>query len=62
LHDICKTVHCTPPKAAVFRSALINAGYRVSGSHANPLAVKTGELRALFLCLTAGPAVSATML
>jgi tRNA (guanine26-N2/guanine27-N2)-dimethyltransferase len=41
LHDICKTVHCTPPKAATFRSALINAGYRVSGSHANPLAVKT---------------------
>jgi tRNA (guanine26-N2/guanine27-N2)-dimethyltransferase len=34
-------VHCTPPKAAVFRSAIINAGYKVSGSHANPLALKT---------------------
>ncbi|GBF93065.1 tRNA (guanine(26)-N(2))-dimethyltransferase-like [Raphidocelis subcapitata] len=41
LHDVCKTVHCTAPKAQVFRSAIINAGYRVSGSHANPLAVKT---------------------
>ena len=40
-HEICKTVHCTPPKAVVFRSAIINAGYKVSGSHANPLAVKT---------------------
>lgn len=41
MHDMCKTVHCTPPKAEVFRSALINAGFRVSGSHANPLALKT---------------------
>ncbi len=31
----------TPPKSDVFRSALVNAGYRVSGSHACPLAVKT---------------------
>lgn len=34
-------MHCTPPKAQTFRSAIINAGYAVSGSHANPLAVKT---------------------
>ena len=26
LHDVCKTVKCTPPKADVLRSALINAG------------------------------------
>jgi len=26
LHDVCKTVHCTAPKAQVFRSAIINAG------------------------------------
>lgn len=42
LHDVCKTVKCTPPKADVLRSALINAGYRVSSTHANPLGVKTG--------------------
>ncbi|KAG2433178.1 hypothetical protein HYH02_012720 [Chlamydomonas schloesseri] len=41
LHDICKMVRITPPKSDVFRSALVNAGYRVSGSHACPLAVKT---------------------
>jgi tRNA (guanine26-N2/guanine27-N2)-dimethyltransferase len=27
LHDVCKTVHCTAPKAQVFRSAIINAGW-----------------------------------
>lgn len=26
LHDLCRTVRCTAPKAQVFRSALINAG------------------------------------
>jgi tRNA (guanine26-N2/guanine27-N2)-dimethyltransferase len=41
LHELCKSVRATPPKSTVFRSALLNAGYRVSGSHANPLAVKT---------------------
>ncbi len=41
LHDICKTLRCTPPKAQVFKSALANAGYRVGGSHACPLAIKT---------------------
>lgn len=28
LHDLCKTVKSTPPKMEVFRSAIINAGYR----------------------------------
>ncbi|GLC42577.1 hypothetical protein PLESTB_001115800 [Pleodorina starrii] len=41
LHDICKMVRITPPKSDVFRSALVHAGYRVSGSHACPLAIKT---------------------
>ena len=38
---MCKKVKCTPPKGEQIRSAIINAGYRVSGSHANPLALKT---------------------
>eukprot|EP00955_Chlamydomonas_euryale_P058761 357202-Chlamydomonas_euryale.AAC.23 len=40
-HDLCKTARCAPMRLEVLRSALINAGYRVSASHANPLAVKT---------------------
>jgi tRNA (guanine26-N2/guanine27-N2)-dimethyltransferase len=38
---MCRTVRCTPPRAEQLRSAIINAGFRVSGSHANPLALKT---------------------
>ncbi|CAL8462795.1 g2328 [Coccomyxa elongata] len=41
LHAVCKTLHVTPPSGDTVRSALINAGYRVSGSHANPLGLKT---------------------
>lgn len=41
LHDVCKTLKCQSPKMEVMKSAIINAGYRVSGSHANPLAIKT---------------------
>ncbi|PRW58454.1 tRNA (guanine(26)-N(2))-dimethyltransferase 2 [Chlorella sorokiniana] len=41
LHDMCKTLRTSAPRSEVFRSALINAGYRVSGTHANPLGVKT---------------------
>jgi tRNA (guanine26-N2/guanine27-N2)-dimethyltransferase len=41
LHDVCKTLKCQSPKMEVMKSALINAGFRVSGSHANPLAIKT---------------------
>mmetsp|Transcript_27832 Transcript_27832/g.49727 ORF Transcript_27832/g.49727 Transcript_27832/m.49727 type:complete len:523 (-) Transcript_27832:218-1786(-) len=40
-HEMSKTLKCTPPKHELFRSALVNAGYRVSSSHANPLGVKT---------------------
>lgn len=38
---MCRTVRCTPPPAEQLRSAIINAGFRVSGSHACPLALKT---------------------
>ena len=31
LHDMCKTVHCTPPPMDVLRSAIANAGERVGG-------------------------------
>lgn len=43
-YDIHSMSHClrvTPPPMALFRSAVINAGYRVSPAHCNPLAVKT---------------------
>ena len=41
VHELCSTLRCTPPRGELMRSALINAGYRVSGSHATPLALKT---------------------
>lgn len=41
VHDLCKAVRCTPPRVELLRSALVNAGYRVSGTHANPLGLKT---------------------
>ncbi|KAF8010144.1 hypothetical protein BT93_J0945 [Corymbia citriodora subsp. variegata] len=41
LHNLCATLKCTSPSAVVFRSAVINAGYRISGTHVNPLGLKT---------------------
>lgn len=41
LHALAKTVATAPPPADTFRSALVNAGFRVSCTHANPLGVKT---------------------
>ncbi|CAM6032724.1 unnamed protein product [Sphagnum compactum] len=41
LHSMSATLKCTPPSSALFRSAVVNAGYRISGSHANPLGLKT---------------------
>lgn len=41
LHHASSVLKCTPPPAVLVRSALINAGYRVSGTHANPLGLKT---------------------
>lgn len=41
LHSVSSTLKCTPPRHEVFKSALLNAGYRVSGTHCSPLGVKT---------------------
>lgn len=41
IHGMSQCLKVTPPPMALFRSAIINAGYRVSSSHCNPLAVKT---------------------
>lgn len=41
LHSMSATLKCTPPSATLFRSAVVNAGYHISGSHANPLGLKT---------------------
>ncbi|KAG9159810.1 hypothetical protein Leryth_007817 [Lithospermum erythrorhizon] len=41
LHNLSGTLKCTSPSAVIFRSAVINAGYRISGTHVNPLGLKT---------------------
>ncbi|KAI0497661.1 hypothetical protein KFK09_020894 [Dendrobium nobile] len=41
LHSLCGTLKCTSPSAEIFRSAVFNAGYRISGTHVNPLGLKT---------------------
>lgn len=41
MHSLSRTLRCTPPPAETLRSAVLNAGFRVSGSHACPLALKT---------------------
>ncbi|KAJ0261013.1 hypothetical protein HA466_0042170 [Hirschfeldia incana] len=41
LHSLSGTLKCTSPSAAMFKSAVMNAKYRVSGSHVNPLGIKT---------------------
>jgi len=41
LHHVSSVLKCTPPPAVLVRSALINAGYRVSSTHACPLGMKT---------------------
>ncbi|XP_010553959.1 PREDICTED: probable tRNA (guanine(26)-N(2))-dimethyltransferase 2 isoform X2 [Tarenaya hassleriana] len=41
LHGLCATLKCTPPSAVLFRSAVINAGYEISGTHVEPLGLKT---------------------
>ncbi|XP_013635224.1 PREDICTED: probable tRNA (guanine(26)-N(2))-dimethyltransferase 2 [Brassica oleracea var. oleracea] len=41
LHNLCATLKCISPSAAMFRSAVINANYRISGTHVNPLGMKT---------------------
>ena len=41
LHDITRCLKCTPPPASDIRSAIANAGYRVSSTHTNPTGIKT---------------------
>ncbi|BFY98987.1 hypothetical protein BsWGS_02027 [Bradybaena similaris] len=41
LDAVCGVLHCSPPSMKVFRSALLNAGYRVSLSHAAKNSYKT---------------------
>ncbi|KAA3474654.1 putative tRNA (guanine(26)-N(2))-dimethyltransferase 2 [Gossypium australe] len=41
LHNLCATLKCTSPSAVIFRSAVINAGYQISGTHVNPLGLKS---------------------
>ena len=41
IHSMSQCLKATPPPMALFRSAVINAGYRVSPAHCNPLAIKT---------------------
>jgi hypothetical protein len=38
---MCNTVHCTQPPLRTFKSAILNAGYKVSGTHACPDGIKT---------------------
>lgn len=41
LGDLCHTLSCTMPASNIFRAALTNAGYRCSGQHKEPMAIKT---------------------
>jgi len=39
--DFCRTLKCSSPPLHVVQAALINGGYRVSGYHKDPQAIKT---------------------
>ncbi|KAI4346715.1 hypothetical protein L6164_007587 [Bauhinia variegata] len=41
LHNLCATLKCTSPSKDDFKSAVINAGYRISGTHVNPIGLKS---------------------
>ncbi|GKB57301.1 probable tRNA (guanine(26)-N(2))-dimethyltransferase 2 [Tanacetum coccineum] len=41
LHNLCATLKRTFPSAVIFRCAMINAEYRISGTHVNPLGLKS---------------------
>ena len=41
LHSMGGTLKATPPNHWLFKSAIMNAGYRVSGCHSNALGIKT---------------------
>ncbi|KAM0052717.1 putative tRNA (guanine(26)-N(2))-dimethyltransferase [Helianthus debilis subsp. tardiflorus] len=44
LQSLCATLKCTSPSSVVFRSAVINAGYRISGTHVNLLGLSMDVL------------------
>lgn len=39
--DLCKVLSCSSPPMKQFKAAIINSGYRVSGYHKEPNAIKT---------------------
>ena len=39
--DLCHVLNCCCPPVAQFKAAIVNAGYRVSGYHKEPQAIKT---------------------
>eukprot|EP00934_Nitzschia_sp_Nitz4_P005771 Nitzschia sp. Nitz4//scaffold287_size23745//3850//5511//NITZ4_008457-RA/size23745-processed-gene-0.35-mRNA-1//-1//CDS//3329545760//5761//frame0 len=39
--DLCKVLHCNSPPLQTFKAAIHNAGYKVSGYHKEPEALKT---------------------
>jgi len=41
LPGLCQTLRCTSPPLKAFKAAIINAGYKVSGYHKEPNAIKT---------------------
>nr|TKW21068.1 hypothetical protein SEVIR_4G186200v2 [Setaria viridis] len=41
LHNLCAILKCTSPTMVMLHSAIRNAGYQTSGSHVDPLALKT---------------------
>lgn len=41
LDHLSSIVHCTTPSMIKLRSAILRCGYKVSGSHAAKLAIKT---------------------
>jgi hypothetical protein len=41
LHNLSSTLKCTSPSAVIFRSAVINAGYRISRTHVCAIGLKT---------------------
>jgi tRNA (guanine26-N2/guanine27-N2)-dimethyltransferase len=41
LPDLSRVLHCSTPPIRPFKAALVNAGYKVSGYHKEPQAIKT---------------------
>lgn len=48
LDSVCSTLHCDTPSMLALRSAILDQGYRVSLSHANPKAIKTDAPQSVF--------------